>query len=133
MWVKKALHPYSQIQRELRWRISRYADVTLNLRCRKFKRILETRYAYIRLRYERRKSPTPSYLRVQFSRWPLGGASVEFGVEYVNAYIRRFTNVRAPVAVKIRRLRKAFSGVKLFQQIAGLVNVKYGRRSRVEI
>ena len=30
-------------------------------------------------------------------------------------------------AEKIRRLRKAFSGVKLVQQKAGLANVKYGR------
>ena len=70
---------------------------------------------------------------MQYLRWPLGGASVEFGVEYANALIRRFTNIRAPVAVKIRRLRKAFSGVKLVEQIAGLANVKYGRRSRAEI
>ena len=58
---------------------------------------------------------------MQYLGWPLGGASVEFGVEYVNDWIRLFTNVRVPVTVKIRRLRKAFSGVKLFHQIAGLV------------
>ena len=65
-------------------------------------------------------------------RWSLGGASVEFGVEYANdRYADSETYVRP--AHFLRCLRTAFSGVKLVEQIAGLANVKYGRRSRVEI
>ena len=77
----------------------------------------------IHLNLAKIRRPAPSYL----------SCLVPPAARGVNADLRRFTNVRAPVSVKIRRLRKAFSGVKLFHQIAGLVIVKYGRRSRVEI
>ena len=68
----------------------------------------------MRLNISKIRRLAPSYLRLQFFGWPLGGASIAAGVDYVNELVRRFTNVRPAAAVELRRFRKALGGLKLF-------------------
>ena len=79
------------------------------------------------LRYDRRKSPTPSYLSCIFTL-TARGVYVDLRLEYANEQdtpIHERTHARR---CKIRRLRKAFSGVRINHQKDCAANVKYGRR-----
>ena len=77
------------------------------------------------LRYNRRKSLTPSYLNCIFTL-AASGVYADLRLEYVN---QRDTPIheRTPGC---RSLRKAFSGVKINHQKDGAANVKYGRRNK---
>ena len=117
----------SRIQKDLRRRISRYAVVSPNLRRCIFKCILKMRYASQLLRYDRRKSPTPSYLSCLFTL-AARGVYVDLRLEYVNQQdmpIHEHTYARRS---KLRRLRKEFSDVKINHQKHVAANVKYGRQ-----
>ena len=97
----------ARIHKDLRRRISRYAVVSPNSRRRIFKRMLKLRYASLLLRYDRRKSPTPSYLSCIFTL-AARGVYVDLRREYVNEQdtpIHERTYARRS---KLRRLRKAF-------------------------
>ena len=79
-------------------------------------------------RYDRRKSPTPSYLGCIFTL-AASGTYVDLRVEYVNEQdtpIHERTYTRRS---KLRRLRKTYSGVKINHQKDGAAHARYGRRN----
>ena len=75
---------------------------------------LVTLLLLIRLNISKIGRLAPSYLRLQFFGWPLGGASIAVGIDYVNEFVRRFPNVRQAAAVELHCFRKALGGLKLF-------------------
>ena len=80
------------------------------------------------LRYDRRKSPTPSYLMCIFTL-PARVVYVDLRVKYVNEQdtpIHERTYARRS---KIRRFRKTYAGVKINYQKDGAAHARYGRRS----